>query len=135
MFYQSIENIQYLMKSITSAFILFLIIIFSCFYDSEESLYPVIGNICDTTNVTYTSSIVPLLQNNCLSCHSNINAASQGGNVHLQDYTDVNSNKTKILNSIKHLPGASPMPKGGAKLKDCLIQQVEIWINKGAPNN
>jgi hypothetical protein len=123
------------MKKNISALILFIIIICSCYYDSEEDLYPVISNNCDTTNVTYTNSIVPLLQNNCLSCHSNINAASQGGNVRLQDYTDVNSNKTIVLNSLKHLSGASPMPKGGAKLKDCLIRQVEIWINNGAPNN
>jgi hypothetical protein len=124
-----------MMNRLFFAFAVFAIIIGSCYYDSEESLYPVIGNTCDTTNVTFTNSIVPLLQNNCLTCHSNNNAASQGGNIRLQNYADINSNKTNFLASINHSPGHSPMPKGSAQLKSCFIQQVEIWINKGAPNN
>jgi hypothetical protein len=123
------------MKKIFYIIFFLIIIIGSCYYDSEENLYPVIGNVCDTTAVTYSLSIVPLLQNNCLSCHSNTNASSLGGNVHLQDYADVNATKLVILNSIKHAGGASPMPKGGAMLNNCLIREVELWINSGAPNN
>ncbi len=114
---------------------LFAIIIGSCYYDKEEYLYPVISNTCDTSNVTFSGSIIPLLQNNCLSCHSNNYAASQGGNVRLQDYTDVTANKAKVWTSINRVPGVTPMPKGGAKLKECFIHQVELWINQGAPYN
>jgi hypothetical protein len=123
------------MKRYLLLFLVAAIMIGSCYYDSEESLYPVINDNCDTTNVTFTNSIVPLLQNSCLSCHSNNNAASQGGEIFLQNYADINSNKSNILASINHSSGHSPMPKGSSQLKSCLIQQVEIWINKGAPNN
>jgi hypothetical protein len=55
--------------------------------------------------------------------------------MHLQDYIDVNANKTILLASIKHSSGVSPMPKGASKLSSCIIRQVELWINSGAPNN
>ena len=123
------------MKNILLVFFLFAIVIISCYYDSEENLYPVITNNCDTTSVTFAGSIAPLLQNNCLTCHSNNNAASQGGNIRLQNYADIYTKKTVILASINRMTGALPMPKGTAKLNICLIRQAEIWINNGAPNN
>ena len=120
------------MKIFFLAFLAFVIIIGSCYYDSEESLYPVITP-CDTTNVTYSKSIVPLIRNNC-DCHSNLLANSQGGKVRLEDYPDVYSNRTLVLTSIKHT-SAYPMPKFSPKLDTCLIRQVEIWINNKALNN
>ena len=54
-----------------------LVLLGSCYYDSEEALYPVINSACDTTNVTFSGTIVSLLANNCLSCHSNATAAAQ----------------------------------------------------------
>jgi hypothetical protein len=30
---------------------------------------------------------------------------------------------------------ASAMPKGAAKLDQCTINKIALWINKGAPNN
>ena len=107
----------------------------SCYYDNEEALYPSYNTLCDTINVTFSGTITPMLGSNCLSCHSNSNAASFGNNIRLEDYTDVQIKATAIAGSIKHSGTYSPMPKNGGKLKDCSIIQFDIWVRKGMPNN
>jgi hypothetical protein len=108
----------------------------SCYYDSEEGLYPesILLASCDTVNVTYSGSIVSLLDNNCLSCHGSSVAASLGGNINLEGYANVSAFKDAALASIKQT-SSKPMPKNTAKLKDCLIRQFEIWVSAGSPNN
>ena len=106
-----------------------------CYYDNEEDLYPVITlPTCDTVNVTYAATVLPLLESECYSCHGN---GASSGNVSLQGYTNL---KTYIDNglfwgSIAHLEGFSNMPKGGNKLPDCDLDKIQAWINLGAPNN
>ena len=115
-------------------FLIFLIIaIYSCYYDNSEMLYPQITNTCDTVNVTFTRVISPILQNYCLSCHSNASASSYGGNVKLQDHADVSARSDRVLGAIKHLSGYSAMPKNGGSLDACSIHQFEIWISSGKP--
>ena len=126
------------MKRLLPAFLLFTVIsitLLSCYYDNEEALYPSLNSSCDTTNVTFSAKIVPILANNCLSCHSNATAASSGNNIRLQDYIDVKARTVAIAGSIKHSGTFSPMPKNGVKLNACLIKLVDIWIRNGAPDN
>jgi len=121
------------MKQLIIILTILTALVFSCYYDSEESLYPESNLIsCDTNNVTYSKSIVSLLNNNCLSCHSAQNAAENGG-INLEGYENVFNYKESISASINHL--GSPMPKNSAKLKDCLIQQFDIWVEAGAVEN
>ena len=89
---------------------------------------------CDTINVTYSSTIRPIIQNSCLGCHS---GASPSGGIRLETHSDVVAVVTngKLLGTIRHEQGYSAMPKNGAKLDDCYITQIEKWINNGAPNN
>lgn len=110
----------------------FMCLFVSCYYDSEEALYPNLNSSCDTTNVTYSVTIQQILSDNCYSCHSDANAAF-GGNVHLQAATDVISNSSKIAVAIKRT-GAYPMPPSG-KLNSCAISQFNIWVRNGTPNN
>jgi hypothetical protein len=116
--------------------ILLLMMGSSCYYDSEEYLFPNTSSQCDTTDVTYSKSVVPIIQNSCLSCHSNSTAAL-GGNIKLEDYADVKlrADDHRLLGSIEHQSGYSPMPQGSKKLDDCKISTVRIWVNAGAPNN
>ncbi|MCU0462133.1 MAG: hypothetical protein MUF36_08985 [Bacteroidales bacterium] len=116
-------------------FVTILLAAGSCYYDNEEALYPSLNSSCDTTNVTFSGKIVPMLAGNCLSCHSNSMAAAAGNGIRLQDYTDVKARTTAIAGSIKHTGTYSPMPKNGGTLNACLIIQFDIWVNKGAPNN
>jgi len=115
--------------------IIALIFIASCYYDNEEALYPSYSTTCDTTNVTFTGKILPILNSNCLSCHSNASAGSSGNGIALENYTDVKANAAAIAGSIKHSGSYSPMPKNGGKLKDCSIKQFDIWVRKGMPEN
>jgi hypothetical protein len=124
------------MKQIFCTIAILSVISFSCYYDTEEALYPE-GNLgnCDTVNVTFSASIVPLLDNNCLSCHAKSVAQSKGGSINLQGYQNVFDNKETILGDIMHDGANHDMPKNTSKLKDCLIQQVDIWIKAGALDN
>jgi len=114
---------------------LFLLLAVSCYYDSEEALYPDLNSGCDTTVVTFSGKIVPILANNCLSCHSNATAAGSGNGIRLENYADVRSRAAAIAGSIKHSGGYSPMPKNGGKLNACLVRQFDIWVREGMPDN
>jgi hypothetical protein len=115
-----------------SAIAIFSMIFVSCYYDNEEALYPALSNTCDTTNVTYSGTIVPILNNSCLTCHSN---ASTGGSILLNTYAEVVASAPRLTGSIKQLSGYSPMPKNGGKLKSCSITQWDIWVRKGMLND
>ncbi|HSI91455.1 MAG TPA: c-type cytochrome domain-containing protein [Adhaeribacter sp.] len=93
------------------------------------------NSTCDTTNVTFTATIKPLVQNNCQGCHSG-GAAASGG----LDFTTHGGLAAVALNgrlegAVTHATGFSPMPKNGNKLNDCQIAQIRKWISNGAPNN
>jgi hypothetical protein len=92
------------------------------------------GNACDTVNVTFSGTIRPILQNNCLGCHSGTNPPL---GVSLESYSGVMAvvNDGRFRRAVNHLPGASAMPKGGNKLPDCTVNKINAWLNKGASNN
>jgi hypothetical protein len=123
---------------ISLAFFLALVLICaSCYYDNEEALYPQLSTSCDTSNITYSVTIVSIMSNNCYSCHSNKNAASYGNNIRLETYPDLTANITRVMGSVKHTTGFSPMPNpnSGNSIKDCSITQLDIWVRNGMPNN
>lgn len=125
------------MKFLVPLSAILLFFMSGCFYDSEEYLYPQVNNDCDTTNVTFAISVKPILSGSCLSCHGNNTAASFGGNIKLENYTDVKQrvDDGSLIGSINHASGYSPMPKGSSKLDACKINIIQIWIDAGAPNN
>ncbi len=117
--------------------VLFCLSLGSCYYDSEEFLYPQSAAPCDTININYSSSVRPALDNFCISCHSNITAPALGGNIRLEDYADVKAraDDSRLVGSIFHKPGYSPMPKGASMLDDCTITMIKKWVDSGAPND
>jgi mono/diheme cytochrome c family protein len=110
-----------------------LVFLSSCYYDVAEELYPE-KPACDTTNVTFTDQVLPIINANCTSCHS---GQAPAGNISLENYNDISAaaNDGSLLGVIRHEQGWSPMPKGGGKLNDCDIAEIETWVNQGAPNN
>jgi hypothetical protein len=108
----------------------------SCYYDIESQLYPVGSANCDTTNITYSTTVRSILQTySCLGCHSGSGAS--GGNIILDNY---NSVKTYALNgklygSISHASGYVAMPSGGNKMSPCNIIKIKKWIDLGMLNN
>ena len=130
---------KYPMRIIQFIFIfcLAVVAISSCYYDVEEELYPVRGG-CDTTNVTLSAKVKPILQTYCYACHSNTTAGSQGAGINIETYGSLKAqvDNGKLLKSIKHDPSASAMPKGSSALiPACNITVIEKWIAKGALNN
>lgn len=111
-----------------------LIALNGCYYDVEEELYPVVNNPCDTTDVTFSATIVPILQQNCYSCHSN---AANLGSVSVEGYDNVKAlvDDGRLTGSIKYQAGYSPMPSGAPQLTDCNLLKIDTWINHGALNN
>jgi mono/diheme cytochrome c family protein len=107
----------------------------SCYYDKEDQLYPS-SSICDNSApATYATTIVPLLQQYCYTCHGG--AATSGGGIAMGTYA---ADKAMALNgslygSIAHAASYSPMPKGLNKLTDCQISKVKKWIDTGSLNN
>jgi len=106
----------------------------SCYYDIEAELYAQSGGPCDTTGVTYTNTVVPYLQTQCISCHS---TAFASGNIALDSYSAVKThvNNGKLFGSINHSAGYSPMPQGGNKTNSCTLEKIKAWIDNGAQNN
>src|SRR4030095_5875704 len=110
-----------------------LIAIDGCYYDVEEDLYPS-NTICDTSLVTYSQTVRPILDNKCMNCH---NPSASMGTVVLENYTDVMKyvNSGQLVGAINHDPNYNAMPQGEAKLDDCTILKIETWVLSGSPEN
>jgi hypothetical protein len=118
--------------------ILSLVVLSACYYDNEEELYPG-GTDCDTTNVTYSASVLPVIESSCTGCHS---GSSPSGGILLTDHATISAAGNiaegqygSLYGVISHHPGNSPMPKNGTQLSDCTIQKIKAWIDQGTPNN
>ncbi|MEO6329452.1 MAG: hypothetical protein ABIO55_10980 [Ginsengibacter sp.] len=116
-----------------------LIIILSitaCKKENEENLINKHGGpvLCDTTNMKYSLNVLPILQNNCYSCHGN---GQLEGGINLDGYNNLKIQVTNnnLINAITHAPGYTPMPNGLPKLPSCDISKIDAWIKSGAPNN
>jgi hypothetical protein len=109
------------------------VFISSCYYDNEEELYQFSGN-CDTTQIAFSTRILPILNQNCNGCHS---GASPSAGINLTTHADVlvYVQNGSLIGSIDHLQGFSPMPKSSPKIPECQILSIKKWIAAGSPNN
>ena len=120
-------------------FILVMAALGGCYWDNEEELYPDGTTSCDTTNVTFSGTVFPIIQSNCISCHG---GTAPSGNILLEDYAGV-SKQAKIAagqpgslyGAVSHASGNSPMPQNGTPLSDCEVKQIKAWIDAGTPDN
>jgi hypothetical protein len=122
------------MKKILYTGVLGLWFCSSCYRDVEEELYGG-GGGCDTSNVTYSNTVMPLLQSfGCISCHR---GGAPSGNIALDGYNAVLTvaQNGKLYGAINHSPGFSPMPQGGNKMNACQLAKIRAWIDAGAANN
>ena len=91
------------------------------------------GTLADTVKISYATHLKPILEYNCVGCHS---SASASGNVKLDSYANVkvNADNGKLYGSIAQLSGYVAMPVG-SKLSDCQIKAFKLWIDQGKLNN
>jgi mono/diheme cytochrome c family protein len=108
----------------------------SCYYDKSELLYGGVngGTCADTTAASYSQKIVPLLQQNCYSCHA---GSSPSGNQPMGTHaTDkAMALNGKLVGTINHASGYSPMPAGKPKMNSCQIAAIKKWVDNGSLNN
>jgi hypothetical protein len=85
---------------------------------------------CDTTDVTFSGTVWPIIQNNCMGCHSGGNPS---GGFTLTNFTDVSviASNNKLIQAINGNPQMPPT----LPLTPCQIRQIEIWVENGAQNN
>ncbi|MEO8766410.1 MAG: hypothetical protein ABI416_19075 [Ginsengibacter sp.] len=121
------------MKSflVMAAFII-ISILGGCYYDKQAFLDTT--SACDTTIVTYSVAVNPVITASCAGCHSGANAPL---GIKLDVFADLSTVALngRLLGALTHSPGFSPMPKNGAKLSDCNIDKISKWISLGAPDN
>jgi hypothetical protein len=115
----------YIIIAIVPIFSLFFV---SCYYDNEEALYPALNTSCDSTNVTFSGTIVPILSDNCTSCHS---GSMPSGSISLTSLSSVQTIASSglLMNSLKG-NGVQIMPPSGS-LSTCKTGQFQIWIRNG----
>ncbi|GAA4828520.1 c-type cytochrome domain-containing protein [Algivirga pacifica] len=88
---------------------------------------------CDTTSLSYDLDIKPILQSNCLSCHSE---NTQRGGIDLsteEKVLSVAQNTSKgaeglLIGAITKTEGYSPMPPSGSPLSDCQVSKITAWV-------
>lgn len=87
---------------------------------------------CDTTANTYSLFVKPLILAKCQGCHS---GSAPQGNISLTTHASV---RTVALNGKLYASltrQSTWMPKGGAKLDNCSLAKLQVWIDSGAPEN
>jgi hypothetical protein len=124
-----------MIKKMFTAAALLAFFLGSCYNDNREDLYPTPSQSnCDTTGITYTAVIEPLMRQSCAisACHDDATASLD---IVLDNYEGVRTiaMNGKLMGSITHAGGFYPMPKDGNKLDDCTIAKIRSWVRDGAP--
>ena len=114
----------------------FFFLVSSCYYDDEVDLYPFNTVPCDTSNVTYSQSIAPIMTASCNVCH---NSSTSNGNppVFTTDYPGLNvaAKNGKLYNAVNWVDGKHNMPQNGSKLGTCDLAKINIWLKAGSLDN
>ncbi|MBK8981159.1 MAG: c-type cytochrome [Ignavibacteria bacterium] len=86
---------------------------------------------CMSENMSFESDIRPIIDENCVGCHS--------GAKPKMGYDFSNSEKFRevaltgdVYLAITHSEGVTAMPFEGDKLSDCDIKKIKSWIDDGA---
>lgn len=122
-----------------SAFLITLITLMSsCYYDNFSEMHPDTGLIqtCnpDTTAVTFTKDIQPILAEACGTNNSCHRALNNDSDISLANFDDVTAVAVtgQLRSSITWDGNAAQMPNGSAsKLDDCRLNKILAWINQG----
>lgn len=114
--------------------VLLPILMYGCYNDNAEDLYPSDNSNCDTTNITYTSVIKPIIEANCALSGCHLGIASTGYDFSTHTGLATVAGNGRLIAAIEHT-GPDPMPQGAAKLDDCTITKIKKWVSDGAPDN
>ena len=84
--------------------------------------------------ITYSGVILPIVENACQGCHSGSNPS---GNLTLTSYAQIAgiANSGALMHSLLGTNGYSVMPQNTTGLPQCMIDQFQVWVDDGAPEN
>lgn len=106
-----------------------LVFMTSCYKDKEDLLYGTAD--CQTTSVTYSTDIEPLISGNCAISGCHVQGGTGTGLFENYDQTIAKINDGSFRRRVivqKDMPPSAP-------LNECQIQKIEKWLQEGAPNN
>ncbi len=94
---------------------------------------------CDTSAVTFSGTILPIMNAYCTGCHD---ASSPSGGISLTAYLGTGSNDGivdvasdgRLMGALNGDVGFVAMPPG-SMLPQCLIDQIRIWVDAGYPED
>ena len=115
-------------KNLLIPLLIVFFLMVSCTNDSVNDLTEDIA----ITNVTYTNSIKSIIDNNCLSCHSN--PPTNYAPMSLVNFQQVKNSVQNggLIDRISRNQGSSGMmPLGGARLPQQSINLIIEWQNQG----
>ncbi len=113
------------MRKLLILLALSLTILSSCYYDTDEALFPQLSlKGCDTTQYTFSGAIQPMLNAYCMGCHR-----TQAPT--LNSLADIIANENTINSDII----SGKMPLNSSRLNSCYITQFKKWMDAGMPNN
>ncbi len=116
-----------------AALLAFLVYVFSsCAFNSEEELYGI--EECDTTIITWEQPIEEILAKNCVECH-NENLNYRGVRHDTYELELIVVNDGRLNGVVNHLPGYPQMPYQRPQLPECELQLINLWLDRGAPEN
>ncbi len=106
----------------------------SCTYHSEEIYFGDTNNDCDTSQVSYSAHIAPIMVLSCNSCHGS--TFPQGGVV-TSDHAGLSvvAASGALVGAVYHQAGYSPMPPAQPMLDSCSLKRIAAWVNQGYPDN
>lgn len=112
----------------------FILFFAGCSKESEDKLTN--NNACDTTKVKYSTQIVPILQENCYTCHGNGNTIGSGG-IPLYTYSQLKgyADAGFLVGNVTQATGYIGMPYLLPALPACETNTIVAWVHQGAPNN
>jgi uncharacterized membrane protein len=118
----------------TLSFVFLIVAINACSKENEQALQPKENGSCDTSNISYSVDVKPVLQKECYACHSTSIAS---GGIVLDNYNGVKaaSSAGRLAGAVSHAAGYVPMPLGQARISDCSVNTIKAWINRGMINN
>ena len=100
----------------------------------DPIVQPVSENSCDSTNVSFAKSVLPILNKHCNSCHSSV---VQTHGIILDNYETIRifALEGSLYGAIIQNGDYAPMPYSASKLDDCSIASIHNWIREGMKDN
>jgi mono/diheme cytochrome c family protein len=103
-----------------------------CQNANEEELLN--NSPCDTTAVTYTQHIRPILTAHCTRCHTGASAEAGWDLSQYSFLVQMQADAPGLLvGVVEHQTGFQAMPRSGPKLSRCDRDRIRAWIARGLP--